>query len=348
MFEEIVWANKEFPWLIRIFVFGVGACWGSFLNVVIYRIPLGKSVVFPGSRCSCGKPIAWFDNIPILSWFLLRGRARCCGAKFSFQYPFVELLTGSLFLACWWLHPDNLAVVFIGWLFLSMLICGTFIDLKHMVLPDYFTVYGAIIGVVLSFIFPQLHTQPLGLVIIDPFRGGIAAVIGMLIGSATILWIAFIAETILRKEAMGFGDVLFMGCIGAFCGWKGALFAIFGGAFIGTVFVIPMMLLQRFGVSVTPGKVENDPLKLAEPEEPAENAGSQAQEEVSQTSAAKKQTTADHPAQSATAEEGDSTLRFGSAIPFGPWLALGALVYYIFVRDRVDAYFLELIQAFQL
>ena len=77
MFEEMVWANKEFPWLIRIFVFGIGACWGSFLNVVIYRTPLGKSVVFPGSRCGCGKPIAWFDNIPVLSWFLLRGRARC-------------------------------------------------------------------------------------------------------------------------------------------------------------------------------------------------------------------------------------------------------------------------------
>jgi leader peptidase (prepilin peptidase)/N-methyltransferase len=96
-----------FPWFFPALAFGFGACIGSFLNVVIYRVPAGKSIVTPGSHCACGAPIAWYDNLPILSWFLLRGRARCCGRRYSFRYAFVELLTAGLFLACWLLFPPG-------------------------------------------------------------------------------------------------------------------------------------------------------------------------------------------------------------------------------------------------
>src|SRR5687768_7788918 len=91
--------SAAFPWFFPTAAFLVGACVGSFLNVVIYRVPAEKSIVTPGSTCGCGTPIAWHDNIPILSWILLRGRARCCGRPFSIRYPFVELLTALLFLA---------------------------------------------------------------------------------------------------------------------------------------------------------------------------------------------------------------------------------------------------------
>lgn len=326
MLEEFELINAEFPWFFRIATFLFGACWGSFLNVVIYRVPAGKSVVTPRSHCSCGKFIAWYDNIPILSWFLLRGRARCCGAKFSFQYPFVEILTGVLFSACWWMNQDNLTVALIGWIFIAMLICSTFIDLSHMVLPDYFTVFGAVIGVALAFALPGLHEQTVSdLWFLNSMRGAIVACIGVIVGSAVIMWIALIAESILRRDAMGFGDVVFMGCIGAFCGWQGALFAIFGGAMMGTIVVIPMMILQRMGINITPGKIENDPKELAEDDETVKT-----NETVSTES------------KEGESEEPDEELKMGSAIPFGPWLALGAVVYYIFLRDPVDAYFFDL------
>src|SRR4249920_385339 len=92
-------------WFFSLWVTVMGACVGSFLNVCIYRIPKEESVVSPRSHCGCGQPIAWRDNIPVLSWFLLRGRARCCGRPFSFRYPAIELLTAVLFVACWMVFP---------------------------------------------------------------------------------------------------------------------------------------------------------------------------------------------------------------------------------------------------
>ena len=222
-----------FPWFFPAAVFVFGACIGSFLNVVIYRVPKGESVVSPGSHCACGKPIKWYDNIPIVSWVLLRGRARCCGQRFSIRYPLVELLTALLFLACWLRYPPLVAGC--GALFISALIAATFIDLDHMIIPDVFTVVLAIVGVLLSFWVPALHGYHSNIFLLDAMRSGVASLEGALIGSGLVFWIAVIAETLLKKEAMGFGDVKFIGAIGAFCGWKGAVFAMFGGAAVGTV-----------------------------------------------------------------------------------------------------------------
>lgn len=228
--------NAAFPWFFPVAAFLLGACIGSFLNVVIYRVPKEESVVTPGSHCACGQPIKWHDNIPVLSWLLLRGKARCCGRRFSFRYPFVELLTASLFVACWLIFPPLVALC--GWLFLSCLVAATFIDLDHFIIPDVFTIGLGVVGVLLSVLVPALHGHAGDYFIVDSLRGGVSALQGLLIGSGLVLWIALIAETLLRKEAMGFGDVKFVGAIGAFCGWQGAVFAIFGGAVVGTIWFV--------------------------------------------------------------------------------------------------------------
>ena len=123
---------------------------GSFLNVCIYRIPLGKSIVFPGSSCpSCSKPIRFYDNIPVLSYLLLRGKCRACGAPISFQYPLVELLTGLAFFACakaWHFESPT----YVNSLFLSVLIILVFTDYHHRILPNVLTLPGTIAGILLS------------------------------------------------------------------------------------------------------------------------------------------------------------------------------------------------------
>lgn len=234
------------PWFLPTAAFIFGAMIGSFLNVVIYRVPANKSIVYPGSHCACGAPIAWYDNIPILSWFILRGRARCCGRAYSFRYPFIELLTGLLFLWCWLrFAPEAPAKALCGMAFISVLICATFIDLDHMIIPDVFTIWFGLVGLALSAVVPALHGQITGNFTNDLVHSLTISAKGLFIGSALVLWIAFLAEHILRKEAMGFGDVKFVGMIGAFCGWQGAVCSIFGGAVVGTIWFVLALVWQK-------------------------------------------------------------------------------------------------------
>jgi len=302
MLEDLAFLDEQLPWFFPVAFFVFGACMGSFLNVCIYRIPKKQSVVKPRSHCmACGKLIPWWHNLPVLSWLLLRGRAACCGAPFSPRYAIVEALTGLLFAACWLLLPPALALV--GMVFISFLVPATFVDLDTMELPDIFTIGGMLVGVFASVGVPQLHVAEVeGIFLIDALRSLTLAMVGIVVGSGVILWIALLAETVLRKEAMGFGDVVFMGCIGAFCGWQGAIFAIFGGAALGTFIVLPLMLFKHFA-----GSKEN---------------------------AAKSPETTEKPS-----EEEETAM--GTAIPFGPWLALGGLVYYLFLQAEVDAWFAQ-------
>lgn len=242
--------SAEFPAFFPVLAALAGAIVGSFLNVVIYRVPAGKSVVSPGSHCACGKPIAWYDNLPVLSWFILRGRARCCGRAYSFRYPFVELLVAGLFLAAWMAHPPAKALV--GWVFLSGLVCATFIDFDTMEIPNVFTVGGALTGVILSTAVPILHGFHSEFLLADMIRAGITSVQGMFLGSALVLWIALFAEAILKKDSMGFGDVKFVGAIGAFCGWQGAFFSVFGGAIVGTVWFMGALLWKKLSGRTAP------------------------------------------------------------------------------------------------
>jgi len=288
------------PWFFPLLAGVAGACIGSFLNVCILRIPSGESIVRPRSHCrTCGAPIAWHDNIPILGWLILRGRARCCGKPFSARYPFIEALTAALFVACWILFaPVSPAKALCGMVFASALICAAFIDIDHFKIPDALTVGLAALGIVFSVLVPALHgqTNPHAAFAVNALRSGLLALEGMFIGSALLLWIALIAETLLRKEAMGFGDVTFLGAIGAFCGWQGAVAAVFGGAILGTVWVAMMAVFAK----VTRKKILLKPL-----------------------------------------EPGDAPAELGMSahVPFGPMLAAGALVYFLWAHVWVDAWF---------
>jgi leader peptidase (prepilin peptidase)/N-methyltransferase len=228
------------PWFFDLVAAVVGACIGSFLNVVIVRLPAGRSIVRPGSHCACGEPLRWYENIPLFSWLALRGKARCCGRRISARYPVVEALTALAFLACWHRLAPGPAVC--GWVFCSALIAASFIDLDHLMIPEVLTTGLGLTGLALSFAVPALHGQASGLYLLDAIRSEGAAVEGLLIGSGLVLWIAVVAEAVLKKEAMGMGDVIFAGAIGTFCGWHGALFAVFGGAAVGAV-GLPIALL---------------------------------------------------------------------------------------------------------
>ena len=220
-----------------VLVFVIGACVGSFLNVVIYRLPAGKSVVKPRSQCRCGRFIAWYDNIPVLSWFILRGRCRHCGERFSIRYPLVEAGTALLFLGLWTVGGWPVGIVWI--VFAGMMIPAAFIDLDTMEIPDTFSIGGFIVGMLLSVVVPSIHgVSPSEFFFLDATKGAVAGLQGAFVGSGLVLWVALVAEAVLRKEAMGFGDVKLMGAIGAFCGWQGAVFAFFGGAVLGCLLLV--------------------------------------------------------------------------------------------------------------
>tara|TARA_B110000037_G_scaffold83344_1_gene99096 strand:- start:1482 stop:2378 length:897 start_codon:yes stop_codon:yes gene_type:complete len=246
LIQDFQTVNAEFPWFFQVMIFIFGAIVGSFLNVCIYRIPAKKSIVHPGSTCSCGKKIAAYDNIPILSWFILRGRARCCKQPYSIRYPMVEALTGALFLFAWIELPAAKAACIM--FFISLMVCASFIDWDTMEIPDRFSIGTAFFGILLSAFIPALHghsVEPFSVACIRSFTD---AITGLFIGSGLILWLALTAEVILRKEAMGFGDVKLLGAIGAFAGWQGAVFALFGGAAIGTIALmvyLPFKLLLK-------------------------------------------------------------------------------------------------------
>ncbi|MFO1450391.1 MAG: prepilin peptidase [Opitutaceae bacterium] len=292
-----------YPWFLPTVAAVLGAIVGSFLNVVIYRVPAGKSIVSPGSHCACGQAIAWYDNIPILSWFILRGRARCCGRPYSIRYALIEMLVAGLFLVSWLSFSPAKAVV--GWVLLSGLVCATFIDLDHMIIPDVFTIGGGLVGVALSLLVPALHGFGGDLWVADVVRSGVASLKGLLIGSGLVLWIALVAEAVLKKEAMGFGDVKFVGAIGAFCGWQGAVCSIFGGAVVGTLWVAIAVLWKRIG-------------------------GANAQSLA--------------PAETPDGKPAD--LGFGVHVPFGPMLAVAALLYFLVAHRWVDPYFAQFASLF--
>jgi len=301
MIETFEFINDDFPWFFTSVVFVFGAVVGSFLNVCIYRIPAERSVVFPGSTCACGKPIPWYHNLPILTWILLRGRASCCGEKFSVRYPAIELLTGLLFLASWLMHSPVVAII--GMLYIAFLICSTFIDLDHMIIPDRFSIGGMVIGVVISICFPVLHGIEGGIPILQNIQSGVIAIIGALIGAGLVYWIAVLGEIVFRKPAMGEGDVKFVGFIGAFCGWQGAVFAMFGGALLGSIILLPILMVGRLL-----GK-----------------GGSQSGE----------------PEAAVADDSEEEAVQFGLQVPFGPMLAGAGLLYFLGADVYVDAYFTE-------
>lgn len=256
MFETL---EPIMPTLFFIF----GALWGSFGNVVIYRWP-HLSVVTPRSHCKeCKALIAWYDNIPILSWFILRGKCRKCGAPFSFRYAMVEIIMGGLFA---------LAYVKLGWTwtlleiipFIFGLVVVTFIDLDQFLLPDVFTYSGIILG--------------LAGAALNPERSFAESVVGVLLGGGFLWSIAYIYFLLRKEEGMGGGDIKLLAWIGAILGWKAIPFVILCASVTGSLIGLAAALRSQKGMK--------------------------------------------------------------TMIPFGPYLALGAVVY-IFAGESLARWYLE-------
>jgi leader peptidase (prepilin peptidase)/N-methyltransferase len=208
---------------------------GSFINVIVYRLPLERSIVHPGSHCAtCGKPLKWFHNIPVFSWLVLKGRAACCGTKIDRRYPIVELITAIFTVWIWNLFPADQAVVYI--IFIYALLVGTFVDLDHFIIPDSVSLGGCVFGIVASLIVPQLHDTFSRL---DALK---ASGIGIFIGGGGLLLISVLGKMALKKDAMGLGDVKLIAAVGALCGWQGVLFTIASASVLGSVIGLVVIL----------------------------------------------------------------------------------------------------------
>lgn len=211
-------------------------------------------------------------------------------------YALIELLTGILFYLSWITHPPIVGII--GFLFIAFLICATFIDFDHMIIPDRFSIGGMVLGVLISMFVPALHGLE-GEVFLSNVESTVTSITGALVGAGIVYWISVLGEIAFRKPAMGEGDVKFVGFIGAFCGWQGAVFSMFGGAFIGSVILLPVLLVGRL----------QDRSKSVE-----------------------------HAVDDSDESEGES-IALGSQVPFGPMLAVGGLVYFLGFDTYVDAYF---------
>lgn len=215
--------------ILYVGVFCIGASIGSFLNVVIYRLPLGKSIVYPPSHCAvCGRNIPPKYNIPILSWFILRGRAACCGSDIEARYPTVEALVAVAFVALWYLYPPVIAAVYA--LVFSGLVVASCVDFDLFIIPDEISLGGCLAGLVISYAIPEIQVHWPG----THLEGLKMSAVGLVVGGFLLMAIRVFGALIFGKEAMGMGDVKLLAAIGAFLGWKSVLFTIAASSFIGS------------------------------------------------------------------------------------------------------------------
>lgn len=246
-----------------LFLFIFGLVLGSFLNVCIYRLPLKRSIIHPPSNCpECGEKIAFYDNMPLMSYILLWGKCRHCRRPIPVRYPLVELITGLLSISLFMkygLGYDYLIFL----IFTALLIVISFIDLQHRIIPDVVSIPGILFGLILSFFMPHITWYD--------------SLIGILGGGGILYLVAVVFEWVTKKEGMGGGDIKLLAMIGAWMGWKSLPFIILISSLVGAIIGGGSLLLARQGLR--------------------------------------------------------------TRIPFGPFLALGALVYLFFGREFVAWYF---------
>lgn len=251
---------------IKGYLFLMGCCVGSFLNVCIYRLPNALSVVTPRSACPvCGSAIAWYDNIPIFSYLLLRGRCRSCKSPISIRYLIVELLCGGFAVALWVRYGFHWQTL-IYFVFVAALLVITFIDIDHRIIPNVISLPGIPMGFAASFVLNS--------------PDWLGSLLGIALGGGSLLAIATGYRLITGKEGMGMGDIKLLAMIGAFLGWQGVLFTIMASSFIGTVVGTIAMIKAGKGLKM--------------------------------------------------------------AVPFGPFLAIGAILYLFFGPQLIDLYLLQL------
>ncbi len=239
--------ENELKFIFGFFSFGLGATIASFLNVVIYRVPRGESIVSPPSHCpKCDAKIKWYQNVPIFSWLALRGKCAACKAPISPRYILIELLGASLFLATF-LHFVHggvpLSAMFIYWSWIALMIVGTFIDFDHHLLPDFVTIGGMVLGVavavietiMLSFSIPH----PSSLI---PLINSLS---GLIFGFGLLWLIRFFGSKAFKREAMGEGDVYLMGAVGALFGPIAVLVTLILSSVFGSVLGVGMIILSK-------------------------------------------------------------------------------------------------------
>ncbi len=211
-----------------ILIFILSLIVGSFSNVCIYRIPRNESIIYPASHCpKCRSNISPKDNIPLLSYILIKGRCRNCKSKISIQYPIVELLTGLIYLIIYLIYGLSIQTL-IYIILSSALIIIAFIDLNEQIVPDVISLPGIVIGFIISFFVPYISF--------------INSALGVIVGGGIILVIGLAGSVIFKKEAMGGGDVKLAAMIGAFLGWRYIIISLFLGFFLGAIAGIVLIL----------------------------------------------------------------------------------------------------------
>lgn len=299
------------PWFLRGFGLAMGLLWGSFLNVVIYRVPLGMSVVRPASHCpACGAPVAPYDNVPVLAFLWLRGRARCCKAKLSWRYPAVEALVGLLALAVvevviLKLPPETSmgrvgAIYCADLAFILGLVGAAFIDLDHVYIPAFIPLGGTVLGVATSS-FRNLSFADTGL----------GAAVGFL---GVWLPFDFLYRKLRGRTGMAMGDAMLVMMAGAWFGWRGAVFALAAGSIHGVVAAIVIFLVKGSLDDSEAVQKEREAV-LAELEKMTPEERAEAEKELDPI-----------------LDEPDTGL--GARLPFGPFLAM-AMLEYLFVGPEL-------------
>ena len=247
---------KDLVPILAFFSFWLGACIASFLNVVIWRAPRGESIVSPPSHCpKCNALIKWWQNIPILSWLALRGKCANCKAPISPRYIFVEALGGCLFLAAFlWLRLPTVPLWFavthvvVMWIWIALMIAGSFIDFDHQLLPDFTTVGGMILGVAESLVATSFNFV---------YGDGVQASLwfkltplfwslgGLVFGFGLLWLVRWIGSKAFKREAMGMGDVFLMGAVGAIFGPVAVLVTLILSSVFGSIVGIVLIILSK-------------------------------------------------------------------------------------------------------
>jgi leader peptidase (prepilin peptidase)/N-methyltransferase len=221
----------EVPIALQLIAAGsIGAVIGSFLNVCIYRLPIGRSMVWPASACPhCARPLSWYENIPIVSFLLLGGRCRSCRGAISWRYPLIEALTAVMFVfLCWSLGPGLLLLARLA--FGSALIVLFAIDLEHHLLPNVITLPGIVVGFVFS-----LFTEP----------GWMSSLIGILVGGGALWGVAEAYYRLRHEDGLGMGDVKMLAMVGAFVGWQLMLLTLVLASVAGSLIGIGLIATRR-------------------------------------------------------------------------------------------------------
>jgi len=306
-----------------------GFLFGSFLNVCIYRIPAGLSIVLPGSHCySCGTPISWYDNIPLLSYLILRGRCRYCNSSFSIRYFLIELMTGLFFgLTFYYFRYTLASLVYI--VFICLLIVATFTDFDHWIIPDGVSLYGALFGLAAAAL---AGFYPRGFIVsnIWPLYGAAAwkpflnALSGAAAGALLLYAIGAIGTFAFQKEAMGFGDVKLFLLIGSMLGVINCIYVLMIASFIGSIVGIPMFILA---------KISDRKKKSASPDALPECSQENPREEPD-----REEIIIQRLLSASKGKGGNAAASPGlHHIPFGPYIALAAIIV-LFWGEKIHNY----------